>query len=117
MNEPGDRASTFFFLAIDRGAGLTLASERISDRTRAVLVFDAFVDVEAFRIIEELGPEWEIVEHAPQEAAFLLERCREKGVRYVALNPPTKLTRADSHAQEGSELVPIRRFVDYLRGE
>ncbi len=75
-----------------------------------MLIFDEFVEVETFRIIEELGPEWEIVESAPQEAAFLLESCAEKGIRYVALNPSTKFTRA----QERSELIPIQSFVDYL---
>lgn len=112
MNEPGNTDTTLFFLAIDRGAGLTLASERTSDGTRAVLVFDEFVGVEAFRIIEELGTEWEVIEHSPQEAACLLERCAEKGIRYVALNPATKLTRA----QDPSGLVPIGSFTDYLRG-
>ena len=113
MNEPGKRDLTLYFLAIDRGVGLTLASESTADGKRAVLVFDEFVVMEAFRIIEKLGPEWEVVEHDPQEAASLLESCAEKGMRYVALNPPTKLTRA----QESSELVPIRSFVAYLHGE
>ena len=78
-----------------------------------MLVFDEFVLIEAFRIIEELAPEWEVVEYAPQEAASLLESCTEKGIRYGAVNAPTKLTRA----QDPSELVPIRSFLDYLRGE
>lgn len=113
MNEPGTKDTSLYFLAINQGVGLTLASERTAGGKRAVLVFDEFVVIEAFRIIEELGSEWEIVEYAPQEAAFLLESCAEKDMRYVALNPPTKLTRA----QDPSELVPIRSFLDYLRGE
>lgn len=113
MNEPGNRDGAFFFLAIDQGAGLTLASERTSNQARAVLVFDGFVDVETFRIIEELGSQWEVVEHDPQEAALLLESCAEKGIGYVALNPLTKLTRTQEH----SELSPLQSFVGYLRGE
>ena len=113
MNEPGTKDISLHFLAIDRGTGFTLASERTAGGKRAVLVFDEFVLKEAFRIIEELGPEWEVVEYAPQEAASLLKSCAEKDMRYVALNSPTKLTRA----QEPSELIPIRSFEDYLRGE
>ena len=113
MYEPGTKDITFYFLAINQGAGLILASERICGGTRAVLVFDELVAIEAFRIIEELGSEWEVVERTPQEATFLLESCAEKGIRYVSVNAPTKLTRT----QVDSELVPIWSFVDHLHEE
>jgi hypothetical protein len=60
-----------------------------------------------------LGPGWEVIEHTPRATAELLEACAGEGVRYVALNPPSALTRGD----EESQLIPIWGFIDNLLGE
>jgi hypothetical protein len=94
-----------------RGADrLTLLSERTSDGARAVLVFEEDATAEAFLILEGLGPEWEVLEKDEHEAADLLLSCVTGGIRYVALNLPSVLTRG----HEGHPLIPIRAFVDGL---
>jgi hypothetical protein len=71
---------------------------------RAVIVFSDEVRAETFRIVEKLGPGVQIVADAPQEVARLLEATAATGgARYVALNPPTSLTRGKVE----SRLVPL----------
>lgn len=54
-----------------------------------------------------------MTQYTSQTTAELLEACANEGVRYVALNPPTTLTRGDEEPQ----LVPIWGFIDHLLGE
>jgi hypothetical protein len=89
---------------------LTLLSEKTSNGARAVLVFEEEEEAAAFLILEDLGPQWEVLEKAEREAADLLLICASGGIRYVALNPPSVLTRR----HEGHPLIPIRAFVDGL---
>jgi hypothetical protein len=86
-----------------RTDSLTLLSQRTSDGARAVLVFKEAATAEAFRILEGLGPEWEVLEEDNREAADLLLTCTAGSVRYVALNPPSALTRG----HEDHPLIPI----------
>jgi hypothetical protein len=74
-----------------------------------VLVFEE-EEAEAFLIREGLGPEWEVLEKDEREAADLLLSCVTGGIRYVALTPPSVLTRG----HEGHPLIPIRACVDGL---
>jgi hypothetical protein len=73
-----------------------------------VLVFKDAAAAEAFRILEGLGPGWEVLEPDNREAADLLLTCMAGGVTYVALNPPSALSRW----HEEHPLIPIRVFVD-----
>lgn len=91
-------------------ASITLLSERLADGTRAILVFGDLMAAEAFLVAEGLGSEWQVIENIPWETTELLRATAEAGVRYVALDPPSVLTRGD----EESRLVPIKAFVDYL---
>jgi hypothetical protein len=109
-NRAGIRAPAYFFVGKHTEAGLTLLSERASDGARAVLVFEEDAPSEAFRIIEGLGPGWRSIERAPRGTADLLETCAGAGARYVALDPPSELTRGE----EQSKLVPIEAFIDHL---
>jgi hypothetical protein len=93
-----------------RPDSLTLLSQRTSDGARAVLVFKDAPAAEAFRILECLGPQWEVLEKDSWEAADLLLTCAAGGVKYVALNPPSALARR----HEEHPLIPIRAFVDSL---
>lgn len=54
-----------------------------------MLLFDGFVAAEAFRMVEDLDYEWELIEHTPQETARMLETCAGMGIPYVRLNCPT----------------------------
>ena len=94
-------------------SSVRLVSESTSDGARAVCVFDELVAAKAFLILENLGSGWEVIEYTPRAAAELLETCAGEGVRYVALNPPSTLTRG----AEESLLIPIREFIDHLLGD
>lgn len=100
----------YIFVERSSSLGIALLSEMAIDGTRAVLLFDDPLAAKTFLIIEELGPEWQTVESTAPEAAKLLEICAWGGARYIALNPPSALTRGE----EESKLVPIRTFVDRL---
>lgn len=89
-----------------------LLFEMTSDGTRVVLLFEDAA-AEAFRILEGLGPEWEILKKDRQGASDLLVSCAVGGVRYVALNPPSALIRGN----EESTLVPIGGFIEHLLSE
>ena len=67
---------------------------------------------EAFRIIEGLGPEWEVI-GTLQEVMGLLRSAAWGELRYVALDPPSALRRG----HEEPRLVPIKAFVDHLMGK
>jgi hypothetical protein len=63
-----------------------------------VLVFSEKDAADAFRIVEGLGEEWEVLEYRPegiaaQGIAALLGSCAAAGVKYTCLDPPTALTR------------------------
>jgi hypothetical protein len=92
------------------GQRLTLLSEMTSNGERAVLAFDDPVSVETFRVTESLGAEWEVIKGGPQAAAELVGRCAEEGVRYVAIEPPARLTQGEKE----SARIPIRVFIDHL---
>jgi hypothetical protein len=115
-NRDGLGAPAYFLVGKRAGKGteerLTLLSQKTGDGQRAVLAFEQATAAEAFRIIEGLGPEWEIV-GALQEVAGLLRSAARGEVRYVALDPPSALTRGD----EEPRLVPIMTFVDHLMGK
>ncbi len=72
---------------------------------------EAFLIIE--NLVEDLDPGWEVIQYTSQTTAELLEACANEGVRYVALNPPTTLTRGDEEPQ----LVPIQEFIDHVLGE
>ncbi len=104
---------TYAFVGRRRGPRLTLASQTTGEGASAVCVFDDPLAAEAFLVVEGLGSGWEVVEHRPGEAAELLLACAAGGAGYVALDPPTALTRGE----EEPTLVPIGAFVERLRGE
>ncbi len=95
-----------------------MISERTDDGARAVFVFDDPVTAEAFLILEnlrqDLGRDWEVIEHTPLAAANLLETCAGEDVRYVLHNPPSVLSRED---EEEPQPIPIWAFIDNLLGE
>jgi hypothetical protein len=91
-------------------ARITLLTEKLADGNRAVLVFGEPEAAEAFRIVEGLGAEWEVIEQTPDEAAELLGLRAAPGARYVSLDPSTALTRGEEEPQ----LVPIMAFIDHL---
>jgi hypothetical protein len=103
-------AEHFFVGRWRRTDSLTLLSQRTSDDARAVLVFNEAAAAEAFRILEDLGPEWEVLEEDNRETSGLLLTCAAEGVKYVALNSPSALTRG----HEDHQLIPIQAFVDGL---
>ena len=115
-NRDGLGAPAYFLVGKRAGEGteerLTLLSQITSDGQRAVLAFEEAAAAEAFRILEGLGPEWEVM-GALQEVTGLLRSAARGEVRYVALDPPSALTREDDEAR----LVPIMAFVDHLRGK
>lgn len=90
---------------------ITLLSEKLADEGRAVLVFCETDAAEAFRIVEGLEEEWEVIENAT-DVVELLGECAATGVEYVSLDPPTALTRGE--AEEEHRLVPLRAFIDHL---
>jgi hypothetical protein len=92
------------------GGRITLLSEKLADGNRAVLVFGEPEAAAAFRIVEGLGEEWEVIEQTPDEAAELLGLWAAPGARYVSLDLSTALTRGEEEPQ----LVPIMAFVDHL---
>lgn len=94
-NETDPDALVCYFIGRHVGGRLTLASERTSDGTRAVLVFEKEAAARAFLIVEGLGPGWQAI----------------GGVRHCALNLPTALTRGE----EESTMVPIRNLEDHLQ--
>jgi hypothetical protein len=90
---------------------ITLLSEKLADDCRAVLVFYETDAAEASRIVEGLGEEWEVIHNAYEEVADLLQiSAAAGGAKYVALDPPTALTRADKEPQ----LIPLTVFLDHL---
>ena len=109
-------APAYFLIGGRKGGGaeerLTLLSQRTSDGERAVLAFREDTAAEAFRIIEGLGPEWEVVV-ALREVTGLLRSAARGEVRYVALDPPSALRRGD----EEPRLVPITAFAEHLMGK
>ncbi len=103
----------YVLVGVSKDACVTLLSEKMTDGSRAIVVFSDEVRAEAFRIVEKLGPGVQIVADVPQEVARLLEAAAVTGVRYVALDPPTSLTRGNVE----SRLVPISGFLDHLLSE
>jgi hypothetical protein len=89
----------------------SLLSEALAEGGRAVLVFCETDAAEAFRILEGLGEEWEVIEGAT-DITELLGVCGATGMQYVGLDPPTALARGD--AEEEPRLVPLKAFVDHL---
>ncbi len=77
-----------------------------------MIVFSDEVGTETYRIVEELGPRWRIVADSFPKIVELLRAAAAMGVRYVALDPPTSLTRESVDAS----LVPIGAFIDLLAG-
>jgi hypothetical protein len=75
-----------------------------------VLVFQDTAAAEAFRMLEGLEPEWEVLEEDNGEGAALLLTYAAGGWKYVALNPPSALARG----HEEHPPIPIRAFVDVL---
>ncbi len=112
--EPLDEigAPVYFFVGKRTDTGLTLLSQRARDGERAVLAFKEAEAAEAFRIIEGLAPEWEVVDALP-EVVGLLRSAARGDVRYVAVDPPSALRRGGEEAR----LVPIMAFVDHLMGK
>jgi hypothetical protein len=118
MRHEGERvldAPAYFLVGrrVGKGTGerLTLLSHRTSDGERAVLAFEEATAAEAFRVIEGLGPEWEVT-GALQEVMGILRSAARGELRYVALDPPSTLRRE----HEEPRLVPIVAFVDQLMG-
>jgi hypothetical protein len=110
----GNHGENYVLVGVNRDASVVLLSERMTDGSRAVIVFSDEVGAEAFRIVEKLGPRVQIVADAPQEVARLLEAAAATGgARYVAIDPPTSLTRGNVD----SRLVPLSGFLDHLLGE
>ncbi len=89
-----------------------LASEELADGSRAVIVFSDEVGAETYRIVEELGPEWQTVADSPLKLVELLKAAAATGVRYVALDPPTSLTLTREIVE--APLVPLEAFIDSL---
>ncbi len=112
--EPLDHigAPVYFFVGKRTDVGLILLSQRARDGEKAVLAFKEAEAAEAFRIIEGLGSEWEVID-ALQEVTGLLRSAARGEVRYVAVDPPSALRRRD----EEPRLVPIMAFVDHLMGK
>ena len=102
-------APAYFLIGRRLGVRLTLVSQTTSDGERAVLAFEEAAAAEAFRLIEGLGPKWEVINPLP-EVLGLLRSAVQGEVRYVALNPPSALRRRE----EELKLVPIVTFVDHL---
>jgi hypothetical protein len=68
-----------------RSDSLTLLSQRTNNDARAVLMFKDAAAAETFRILEDLGPEWEVRGQDNPEAAALLLTCAAEGVKCVSL--------------------------------
>lgn len=90
---------------------ITLLSQELADGGRAVLVFCEKDAAAAFRIVEGLGEEWEVIEGASDDVTELLGVCDATGVQYVCLDPPTSLT---CNSAREPRLVPLRAFLDHL---
>ena len=58
---------------------ITLLSEKLADDSRAVLAFYETDAAEAFRILEGLGEEWEVIHNAYEEVADLLQISEATG--------------------------------------
>ncbi|MDP9410616.1 MAG: hypothetical protein M3P70_08960 [Actinomycetota bacterium] len=93
---------------------ITLLSQGLADGGRAVLVFCKTDAAEAFRIVEGLAEEWEVMERATDGITDLLDRCALMGAKYVCLDPPTALTRG---TEEESRVIPLEAFLDHLAPE
>lgn len=102
-------APAYFLIGRSVGVRLTLLAQKTSDGERAVLAFEEAAAAEAFRVIEGLGPKWEVI-NALQEVSGLLKSAARGEVRYVALDPPSAFRRRD----EKPKLVPIMVFVYHL---
>ena len=90
---------------------ITLLSQELADGGRAVLVFCETDAAEAFRILESLGEEWEVIEGVTDGFTDLLDACAATGAEYVCLDPPTALTRG---AVEEPRMIPLTAFLDHL---
>jgi hypothetical protein len=77
-----------------------------------VIVFSDEVGAETYRIVEELGPEWQTVADSPLKLVESLKAAAATGVRYVALDPPTSLTLTREIVE--APLVPLEAFIDSL---
>ena len=60
---------------------VTLLSEKLADGNRAALVFGESEGAEVFRIVEQLGSEWEVFESTPDQPAELLGASAATGAR------------------------------------
>jgi hypothetical protein len=106
----GNYGENYVLMGVRKDACVTLLSEKLADGSRAVIVFSDEVGAETFRVVEELGPEVQIVADTSRKIAQLLEAAAAKGVGHVALDPPTALTRGSVE----SRLVLISGFLDHL---
>lgn len=94
-------------------AGYTLLSEGLANGSRAVVVFGDATSAETFRVVERLGDDWRVVADTARGVSEFLGAAAVSGARYVALDPPTALTRGHEEAR----LVPISAFLDHLLSE
>ena len=56
-------------------------------RRRAVLLFGDPWSADAFRAIEWLGTEWEVIGHRPAQALKLLQTSAANGIKYAEIEP------------------------------
>jgi len=77
-----------------------------------VLLFGDPWSADAFRVMEGLGTEWEVIGHRHAEASELLQTSAANGIRYAEIDPPGGLNRAE----DAPRLVPPGGFVDHLLG-
>lgn len=99
-----------------QGDNLTLLSGVSGSAThegRTVLVFGDPSAAEVFRVMEGLGPDWEVFGHRLLEVIQLLRASAANGIGYVEIEPPSRLTRGE----ETPQLVLVRDFMDYLLSE
>lgn len=81
------RSTLYVLMQRYEGSNVGLVSEIAKDGARAVFVFDELAAAEVFLILEDLGPGWEVIEHAPSATAELLEACADQGAGYVVVTP------------------------------
>ena len=79
---------------------------------RAVLLFGGPPSADAFRAMEGLGTEWEVIGHRPAGALVRLQTSAANGISYAEIEPPGWLIRA----QDASRLVPLGGIVNHLWG-
>jgi hypothetical protein len=76
---------------------VTAKQHRIKDRYEAAVFFGDPWAAEAFRTIEGLGQEWEVIGRDLLEVIELLETSAANGIRYVEFDPPSKLIRGEKN--------------------